>query len=464
MTDVQAAPPVEGSQVRVRSSLRTRWTRGFALMLALSLLSGATSLAVVVNLASSLRGSAAEADRESQLLMQIRSALNDEDALAHKLADQGAAVAGAFLGVDAHVTRLLAQAVSLYNSPAELALAAKVGIARDDAWADLRPVAADPALADRFGHELADKDAFHRDLLPKMVGIEGLLAQLDTVSRAAVHNQISDADRAEHWLVAVLGMLLVVSAGLTLVLAQRLRREVLAPISELVESANRFASGGLDHRIAITRSDEFGHLGEQFNKMAASIAASQQHLTTQAHYDNLTGLLNRARFLERIDEAIERTTVSGEQTWIGFVDLDDFKLVNDSRGHDAGDEVLRRVANVLLSTTRPKDLVARLGGDEFAVLLGPGTDEDTAELVAQRIVDALGEPLHVFGEVHQIGASIGLACRIESDSTTDDLIRRADDAMYTAKGRGKNRWERYDAAVHGELAERRAPKLRIQPA
>jgi diguanylate cyclase (GGDEF)-like protein len=432
-------------------------------MFFLSLLSGATSLGVVVNLASSLRGSAAEVDRESQLLMQIRSALNDEDGLAHQLADQGAVVAGAFLGVDTHVTQLLAQAISIYDSPAELALVTKIGIARDDAWADLRPVAADPALADRFGHELADKDEFHRQLGPKMVAIEGLLAQLDTVSRDAVHNQISDADRAEHWLVAVLGLLFVLSAGLTLVLAQRLRRDVLAPISELVESTNRFATGGLDHRIVITRTDEFGHLGEQFNEMAAALSASQQHLTTQAHYDNLTGLLNRARFIERVDEAIERTKISGEPTWIGFVDLDDFKLVNDSRGHDAGDEVLRRVANVLLSTTRPSDIVARLGGDEFAVLLGPGTGEDTAEQVAQRIVDALGEPLRVFGEMHQIGASIGLACRMDSDTTTDDLIRRADVAMYTAKGRGKNRWECYDPAVHGQLADRRAPNLPSQP-
>jgi diguanylate cyclase (GGDEF)-like protein len=424
-------------------------------MFSCSLLSGVTSLGLVVNLASSLRGSAAEVDRESTLMIQLRSALNDEDALAHQLADQGSVVAGAFLGVDGHVKQLLEEARSTYNSPVELALVAEIGAAQDAAWGSLRPVAADPALADRFGPELPNKDLFHRDLLPKITGIERLLTELDTVSRDAVHDEIRDADRAERWLIVVLGAMFVVSAGLTVMLARRLSREVLVPIGQLVESANRFGSGGLDHRIDITSSDEFGHLGEQFNAMAQAIATSQQHLTTQAHYDNLTGLLNRARFLERLDEAVGQAKVSEAPTWIAFVDLDDFKVVNDSRGHDAGDEVLRRVANVLLSTTRPTDIVARLGGDEFAVLLGAATDEDTAGLIAQRIVDTLGEPLRVFGEMHQVGASIGLACRHDSDTSTDDLIRRADVAMYTAKGRGKNRWERYDAAVHGELIERR---------
>ena len=93
------------------------------------------------------------------------------------------------------------------------------------------------------------------------------------------------------------------------------------------------------------------------------------------------------------------------------------------------------------------------------MLLGAGTDGMTAELIVQRIVDALGEPLRVFGEMHQVGASIGLASRDDTDVTTDDLIRRADVPMYTAKGRGKNRWDRYDEAVHGRLTERRTANL-----
>jgi diguanylate cyclase (GGDEF)-like protein len=426
--------------------------------LACSLLSGAVSLGVIVHLASSLRGSATEVDRDSTLVIRLRTAINAEDGLAHRLVDEGSTVGAAFLGVDAETTRLLNEALSMYNDPAELALVLQIKAARDDTWASLVPVAADPTLADRFGHELLDKDGFHRDLLPEVAAISGLLGRLDTMSRDSLHSQLSAADRAEHWMVALLGALFVISAGLSILLARRLRREVLAPMGELVESANRFAGGALDHRIAITRTDEFGHLGEQFNAMAAAVVLSQQHLTTQAHYDNLTGLLNRARFLERVEDAIEEARLTDATTWIGFVDLDDFKIVNDIRGHDAGDQVLRRVAALLLESTRPIDLVARIGGDEFAILLGGGTDEEAAELVAQRVVDALGEPLRVFGEMHQIGASIGLACRNDSDTTTDELIRRADVAMHTAKTRGKNCWERYDVTMHGHLIERRMAK------
>jgi diguanylate cyclase (GGDEF)-like protein len=434
-------------------------------MFVFSLLSGAASLAVVMGLASSLRGAAAEVDRESKLMISLRTATNDEDTLAHQLVDQGAVMAGPFLGVDAHVTQVLDEAKATYNSPAELELVSRISAAREVAWASLRPIAADPVLADRLGRDVTveAKDDLHRAMFPKMGAVEALLAELDTESREAVHRQISDADRAERWLIAVLGTMCVASAGLTVVLARRLSREVLMPISQLVDSVNRFATGGLDHRIAITSSNEFGHLGEQFNAMAQSIAANQQHLTTQAHYDNLTGLLNRARFLDRVDDAIEHADITGGPTWIAFVDLDDFKIINDSRGHDAGDEVLRRVANVLLSTTRPDDVVARLGGDEFAIVLSAGTDEHAAELVAQRIVEALAEPLRVFGEMHQIGASIGLACRYDAGVSADDLIRRADVAMYTAKGRGKNCWELYDVAVHGHLTDRRTSNLRGTP-
>jgi diguanylate cyclase (GGDEF)-like protein len=428
-------------------------------MLVLSLLTGSASLGVVVNLARSLRDAAAQVDHESQFMSKLRTSINVEDNLAHQLADQGSPVASAFLESDAGGTQLLAEGMSVYNTASERALIAQASAAREDAWASLRPIAADPVHADRFGPELADKDLWHKLAVPRWAAIEAVLDELDSVSRNAVRGQIRDADLAERWLVGVLATLFVVSAGLTILLARRLTREVLVPIGQLVESANRFASGGLDHRIDIKSSDEFGHLGEQFNAMAAAIAASQQRLESQAHYDNLTGLLNRSRFLERVDQAIEHAKFSGIQTWIAFVDLDDFKLVNDSRGHDAGDEVLRRVANVVLAATRPTDIVARLGGDEFAILLGAGTDGATAEMVAQRIVDALGEPLRVFGEMHQVGASIGLASRDDADVTTDDLIRRADVAMYTAKGRGKNRWDRDDEAVHGQLTERRTAKL-----
>jgi diguanylate cyclase (GGDEF)-like protein len=121
------------------------------------------------------------------------------------------------------------------------------------------------------------------------------------------------------------------------------------------------------------------------------------------------------------------------------------------------------VANRLLAATRPLDVVARLGGDEFAIIFAAGADRNTAELVAQRVLDAAQEPLRILGTDYHIGASIGLSCRDRADMAVDELIRRADMAMYTAKGRGKNCWEIFDPTTHGHRVERRSDHHHIAP-
>lgn len=214
--------------------------------------------------------------------------------------------------------------------------------------------------------------------------------------------------------------------------ARRLSSEVLQPVATLRDSADRLARGELDHRVEVLRADEIGDLGATFNAMADVIASSHRSLTLQASRDALTGLANRTAFHDRLQAVLAHPERRNGTQAVLFVDLDDFKDVNDELGHAAGDEVLCAVAARLVAAVRPGDLVARLGGDEFALLLD-GVDGPAAALaIAERVVVALTAPVEVFGTSVHVGASAGLAMRHDA-SDSDALMREADVAMYSAK-------------------------------
>ncbi|MBI3745030.1 MAG: diguanylate cyclase [Chloroflexi bacterium] len=166
----------------------------------------------------------------------------------------------------------------------------------------------------------------------------------------------------------------------------------------------------------------------------------EEQLSFQAFHDPLTGLANRRRFMEAVTDAL----ATGEGTAALFLDLDDFKDVNDHMGHDAGDAVLSGVGHRLLASIRPADLACRLGGDEFAVLMPATAGIEDAQAVAERLLDALAAPLEVDGVAVRVAASIGVAFRKAGEAMrTDDLLRRSDIAMYHAKARGKHQAASY---------------------
>jgi diguanylate cyclase (GGDEF)-like protein len=156
-------------------------------------------------------------------------------------------------------------------------------------------------------------------------------------------------------------------------------------------------------------------------------------VTHQARHDGLTGLANRASFTERMDEALRVARESGEPVGLFFVDLDRFKDVNDERGHHAGDELLRQVAQRLLATVRSDDTVARLGGDEFAIVLSRAGTDAEIEAAARRVAEAFLEPFVVAGEALTLGASVGRAIWPEDAIEIEALMRHADAEMYRAK-------------------------------
>jgi diguanylate cyclase (GGDEF)-like protein len=174
------------------------------------------------------------------------------------------------------------------------------------------------------------------------------------------------------------------------------------------------------------------------NALLEQISATQAELAYRAQHDPLTGLPNRALFSERLDDALWRHRYHGRVFSLLIVDLDDFKSVNDSFGHAAGDRLLLAVGDRLRACVRSGDTVARLGGDEFAVVLDGG---DNPQRAGDRVLDALRQPFEVDGQMLALGASVGVVEPRRGDLgiTADALLQRADSAMYVGKRQGKGR-------------------------
>jgi diguanylate cyclase (GGDEF)-like protein/PAS domain S-box-containing protein len=162
-----------------------------------------------------------------------------------------------------------------------------------------------------------------------------------------------------------------------------------------------------------------------------------------AYNDPLTGLPNRVAFLERLEQAVARARRHETSLAVLFIDLDEFKEVNDSFGHAAGDTLLHSVAGRLRSCTRPEDTLARLGGDEFTVLIEDLDRSDQAETVARRLLDRIASPFLLGGRPVELACSIGIAQGRHGDEEPDELLRRADVAMYRAKSRGRNQLDTF---------------------
>ena len=174
----------------------------------------------------------------------------------------------------------------------------------------------------------------------------------------------------------------------------------------------------------------------------------EQQLKHQAFHDSLTNLANRALFNDRVGHALMRADRSSTGTAVLFVDIDDFKNVNDSLGHAAGDDLLIEVANRLEKAVRPSDTVARLGGDEFGVLLEDVSDADAPKTIADRVLNELGVPVHLSDRELFIRASIGIAVSGRGEEGADELLRNADVAMYMAKGAGKGTYAVFEPNMH----------------
>jgi diguanylate cyclase (GGDEF)-like protein len=189
-------------------------------------------------------------------------------------------------------------------------------------------------------------------------------------------------------------------------------------------------------------------------------AAAEEEVRHQAYHDVLTGLPNRAYFSERLAESISLAARHGHNCALMFIDLDRFKIVNDSLGHDAGDELLRTVAARIHGCLRDSDLLFRMGGDEFTVILPQIAAPEDAALVARRVHDALVSPVAVHEHELTVGATIGIAVYPGDGERADVLLKNADAAMYSAKQRGRGG----HAFYRGEMNQRAMQRLDLEAA
>jgi diguanylate cyclase (GGDEF)-like protein/PAS domain S-box-containing protein len=248
-------------------------------------------------------------------------------------------------------------------------------------------------------------------------------------------------------------------------------RFTMPPVLRVFGAASSLAVmiDGKDHPFGVldvhaTEPHRFTAKDVPFVQAAANVLADaiERHTADQAlrHrvlHDSLTGLPNRLSFVDALNEALKRATVSGSPIGILFLDLDHFKLINDSLGHHAGDALLRAVAPRLRAHLRPGDVVARFGGDEFGVLIDRLADEEEAIAIADRVAAAFAQPFSIDGVEHFVTASIGVAVAhpaTQRGASAELLIRDADAAMYRAKEGGRARCVLFDAAMRANARRR----------
>jgi diguanylate cyclase (GGDEF)-like protein len=272
------------------------------------------------------------------------------------------------------------------------------------------------------------------------------LAEVERLNVVHLRTQAAAVDRVQSWIPGVLLAVLTV-AMLGLVFgARRMSQRVVAPLAELRRAAVAMRGAGVVAPIDVRgASSELQVLAQTIEETAASLRVSHGELRDQARTDVLTGLPNRKAFVEELER---RFALPDERLGVLFVDLDDFKVVNDSLGHAAGDELLQVVGARLRATVRQGDLVARLGGDEFAVLVSCAQDPAAAAMVAGGVLGALDEQVLIAGMRITIDCSVGVATAGTGVDSPEVLLRNADFAMYMAKGRGKNCVETFAPSMH----------------
>jgi len=230
-----------------------------------------------------------------------------------------------------------------------------------------------------------------------------------------------------------------------------LSKEILMPISKLNESTNIIIeTKALTARVGVYNNDEIGELAKNFNVMLDKLYQSHDELNKQkdlmaykAHHDELTGLPNRALFNDRLEFALIKASRRESVVAVFFLDLDHFKEINDTYGHDAGDEVLKVFAQRLRESIRAEDTLARMGGDEFMIIIEDHVNPDTSTVVAQKIVDSMKKPIELEANTLKLSTSIGIALYSQDAEEAQELIKNADLAMYDAKQSGRDNFKFY---------------------
>ncbi len=239
-----------------------------------------------------------------------------------------------------------------------------------------------------------------------------------------------------------------------------MRLLLVGPVRQLMDATREIAHGNFTPDLKLSSRDEIGQLAERFKEMGQSLAESREKIQFLAYHDSLTGLPNRLMFQEYLRHMIALARREKNQMAVLFLDLDNFKRVNDTLGHQVGDQLLQRMADRLSSVLREEDFVskeepransdvlARLGGDEFIILLPKICDSHDAARVAARILRAMQQPFLIDNHELYNGTSIGITLYPDDGARAGDLVKRADVAMYHAKEQGRNNFQFYSESYN----------------
>jgi diguanylate cyclase (GGDEF)-like protein len=437
-----------------RRSLRREWSRAFAIMLALLLVSAIATIVGVRGLVDQVRATARQLHVESVTVATLSGDVVAHEEVAHKLLSDETVDRTAFVQQQQEISSLFDHARTVF--PVDHGMRATVvkaqqlwqsGLTTYGLWGT--------QVQALHGNHAADNPLYGAS----SDSVGALLGSLEGPSLDAMDRGLTHAGDLEWMLIIALICLFSLALAATVYYRRRMIRDLLQPVTTMHQGVLKLQAGEYDHRIAIARSDELGELAGAFNGMAGALRESHVALTFRATRDSLTGLLNRASVTERLSTSFaagaDHRTL---QECVLFIDVDDFKEVNDSLGHEGGDALLIQLATRLNECVRPQDMVARLGGDEFAVVVVSNDPSGAAEVVAERILSALREPFTFSGVSLAVSASIGAAVRLPQTADAAELLRNADFAMYMAKGSGKNRFQLFDAEVHDSLVGRSALK------
>jgi len=269
------------------------------------------------------------------------------------------------------------------------------------------------------------------------------------------------ANKANRRQLLWLGLVMLALVGLVSLLALYVQRTLVRPVRWLGDATRRIEAG--DYQVqpqATRRRDEIGELLRSFGRMGESIARHDREVRQMAYTDALTGLTNRLAFREALDHELLGARTSGRGLALLFIDIDEFKRVNDTLGHEAGDEALlqfaQRIAALVEQDGGSDALLARFGGDEFVILIGSdaGRVEGVATVLAKRLVDELSLPLQVQDREIFLGSSIGITLFPEDATDATGLLKNGDIAMYQAKLAGKNCFRYYSRALDHAVERR----------
>jgi diguanylate cyclase (GGDEF)-like protein len=422
---------------RLTTSLRARFVLGVAAMLLPLALLGASAFVSMRNMAAAFQEALDDPVQEMHTVMRLqslvhRAAMPPNDYLIHgeklerdKFSRLRASVDGAFNDALALKT--------LWPEQRRLLLLARTE------WRRARKIAKSllalpaPTGSPKAAIEMKRMDAY----IDKTAAV---LERAHTLTQRELDEAMAkarDIERQALVLIAsgvgVLGLFIAIASGLLLA------RFVLAPLRALEIGAKRLSAGDFSHRVTAFPGDELGKLANEFNAMAEKLEQAQAELKELASHDGLTGLYNHRAFHDFLDYEVERAMRYKRPLSLLMLDLDHFKKVNDTYGHQAGDAALKHVSEVLKCHARAIDRVCRYGGEEFTMIL-PETDSVAAAIIAERLRLVVQQQSFDAGNSNTITitVSIGVATYPEQVDSAQRLVAAADTVLYAAKQGGRN--------------------------